>query len=416
MNEERVMLENKSKNNRNEILILIAMILLALSSIALFILSVMKKSFSNVDLSVYWEALAKGIAGNRDNSLVMPYGRIIGNLVIPGYLSYTGARIYYFVEMAVVIFFIFREILASLRERVIFLNEKRRIIATICVIFIPWHWADALLVGNIGGILALFCILAAFYVKKHENIAAILLALAMIKPQIGLIFLFTLFLKRKFKLAFKVILIDVVGWVIYSVYSFFVMEINGMDTGILENLNDVINTVSGYGSNSSAQGTDEGAWYFYYGLFNPLISKGVPVYVVLVLSALTGAAFIVFFLYLFRKNKEISNDYVILFSITSLASLFWCYKSQSDAIVLILCNLMVLYLLALKNFDTKYSVMAVVILVLMNCIVCKYILRLLIPLFDYVEAILGDMLLQIISFSTVLFCIYCTKMKERRCV
>lgn len=401
------MLKLKDREDKNEILLLILMIIVSVFSALLFVISTLKKSFSNVDLGIYWRAFSEGIHGELSNTLVMPYGRIIGNLVIPGYLPYSVARIYYFTLMLLVVLLISREIFTYLQERKVFENDRRRIVATICVISIPWYWSDALITGNIGGILALFCVLSAFYIKRHENVAALLLALAMIKPQIGLIFLFALFLKKEFRLFIKVVLIDVGSWIAYSGYSFVVMKVNARRNQIpiesvnFANLSDITNTVSGYSASSVNQGTQEGAWYFYYGLFNPLISKGVPVYIVLILSALAGAAFIIAMLFLIRKDRELANDYVLLFSITALASLFWCYKSQSDAIVLILCNLIVLYLIKQKDFETAYTLLGFIIIILMNCILCKYGFRLIIPIFDYVEAILGDMLLQIGAFSVV---------------
>lgn len=401
---------------------LIAVILLsglAVSSILLTIVTIYKKTFSNADLGVYWRCLAYSVRGysaehmsslemtlpqiGRPTTLVMPHGRLLGNLIIPGYLPEFYARVYYFLLMLVVLYFIAREAFAWMSSKGIFTNSQYRIVALISILIIPWYWSDALITGNIGGILALMCVLSAFYVKKHQNIAAILLALSLIKPQIGLIFLFTLLLKREIKLLIKVAGIVGTAWAVYAIYVSLAEDIRGISLGLVDKIDSngigsIAGNVSGYMSSASSQGTSDGAWYYYYGLFNPLISKGVPVLWVLVLSALSGAVFVIIMLLLIKKVSSLREDYVVVFAASALASLFWCYKSQSDAIVLMLCNLVAVYLLSLCQFNRKQIVLVVLTLLVMNCMLCKYVFRLVIPVFDYVYGIFGDMILQILSF------------------
>lgn len=395
---------------------LIICILFALISLVVSTFLIMHNGINGVDAYYYWVNSAYSARGynlewvkesgfvidsigKMQGIGVLPYGRVLSNFLLPGFLSYNAAYIYNWILILFITVLLFINIFRWVKEKSLFNNIFECATAALSMIMIPWLWPGYLRAGNIGGIIALMAILSAFYISRNENVAALLIAFALIKPQIGGIFLIAVFLKKNYRLVVKILSVIAISEVIHFIYIGIMNKIRGIYWPV--SLNSIISIFEGYaGKNAEAERGD--TWYLYYGIFNMLKEIGVPVFIVLLLSMIAGVAFLIIILKLIKKNSDLYNDYVIIFAIASLSSLFWFYKSECDNIVIILCNIIVL--LYLKESDKKILsiVAASIFLAGMNWLVGRYILRFGINVVSYYQGILIDQILQIILFTMMI--------------
>lgn len=327
---------------------------------------------------------------------VLPYGRVLNNFLFPGFLPYNVAYIYNFILIAFITVLLGINIYKWILENGFFDSKQECIIASICFIIIPWLWPGYLRAGNIGGLIALMGILAAFYVDRNDGVAAVLLAFALIKPQIGGVFFILLIFTKKYRLLFKTTGVIIVSEMIHMVYISIMNHVRGIYWPL--SLNSVISIFEGYAGKNADKERGE-TWYLYYGIFNLLKEAGVPVLVVLIMSMLAGVAFIYFVLKYIKKCEKLYSNNVLLFSVAALASLFWFYKSECDNIVVLLCNLIILFYLKDSQCKKKKEVIISGIFIIgVNWLIGRYLLRFPMQIVSYPVGILIDQVIQIIVY------------------
>lgn len=334
---------------------------------------------------------------------VLPYGRVLHNFLFPGFLSYEVAYAYNWILIAFITLLLAINIYNWTTSKGFFDDNKACIISAICFVVIPWLWPGYLRAGNPGGLIALMAILAAFYVEKNENAAALLIAFSLIKPQIGGAYLIACFLVKKYRLVMKTVGIIFVSELIHMVYTGIMNYVRGIYWPL--SLNSLISIFEGYAGKDSEK--ERGiTWHLYYGVFNLLKEVGVPVIVVLLLSMISGIVFMMALINYVKRNRLLYSDYIVIFAIASLASLFWFYKSECDNIVLIMCNMPLLYFLNEKEVKIKDLLISCVFLVGLNWLIGRYLLRFALPLVSYPVGILIDQLLQMVLFiAMIVLCV-----------
>ena len=96
-----------------------------------------------------------------------------------------------------------------------------------------------------------------------------------------------------------------------------------------------------------------------------------------------------------------------LFSVAALASLFWFYKSECDNIVVLLCNLIVLFYM--KDSQCKKMneiIISGIFIIGVNWLIGRYLLRFPLQIVSYPVGILIDQLLQMVLFiAMIVLCV-----------
>ena len=406
---------------KKDTLFMVMLIALALLSMAVCVLMLIKKGAAGEDFTTYWQNFAFTIRGYDLNQCraagispegfdklgiisVMPYARLFGNLIVPGYLSEGAAMVYYYIIFALTLILLGKNIREYVKENNLLSGPGT--LAAVVLICFPWYWGDTISSGNIGSLLGIFGILSAFYVKKNPNFCALLLFFSLIKPQIGVPFCILLLLMKEYGIFLKVCGLAAVGWIADYVYVAALSRIKGLPvSGFLTTFTDA---VAEFSSSNTSVGTDD--WWRYYGIFDILSEVGVPNIIILLLSATAGIIFLIVFYRMIKKSKY-ANDTVMIYSVAALASIFWFYKSQGDSVVIILCSLMILHYRKNNEGNIINLINCGLYLVALNCIVFRYFFRMVIPILTYKQGVFLDMLIQIVFFS-ILLIILCSK-KEK---
>ena len=406
---------NKAKSENMLVYGLLFLILMQLASTVAVILFkgngwIVPSDLANCwSCSVYYlrgytfaEALANPLPGVSapTNLIIMPWGGLLYQILFPGFLPFHVVVLWYYALLfaASLVFFFHLKKWISVNCSVS--GEGKLTVFALGALFIPWFWWDAAYAGNPGTVMAILGGLSFFHLKKHPNAAAVCLAFSLLKPQVGALFLLACFLMRYYGVLIKCGGILGLSWMIGGLFTRNVRELNGLPTQEKQGGIEVIRGIllERFQSGDMQLESDDVA-HLYYGLFDPLRSVGVSVLTVLLLSALAGAAYVIFCFLKLKKKETVVNP-VVLGTTTVLASLFWTYKSLSDAIVIAMCNafLMIVYLKDDER-NMKKLILLLAGLALMNCKVVKYFIRFSLGL-PHTIGITGDMILQILVFTS----------------
>ena len=418
-------MKNKGLFSDNRIIILC---LFAAISFAVSIFLVIHNGINGVDAYYYWVNSAyfsRGYnlewvkqtgfvldsIGDMQGVGVLPYGRVLHNFLFPGFLSYKVAYLYNWFLIVFITLLLLINTYKWIVSKNFFSNQLYSAVAAVCFVMIPWLWPGYLRAGNPGGLIALMAILAAFYVEKNENIAALLIAFSLIKPQIGGMYLIVLFLIKEYRLVAKTVGIIAISELIHFIYVGIMNHVRGIYWPI--GLNSLVIIFEGYAGKDAEK--ERGiTWHLYYGIFNLLKEVGVPVIIVLGLSMIAGVIFAFCILKYVKSSSEMYGDYVVIFAIASLASLFWFYKSECDNIVLIMCNMPLLYYLKDSKVSVKKTIEVSAFLIGLNWLIGRYLLRFAIPVVSYPVGILIDQILQIVLFVfMIILCVRNVEAKEK---
>lgn len=148
---------------------------------------------------------------------------------------------------------------------------------------------------------------------------------------------------------------------------------------------------SGNGQGTKGEGTLS---FFTYGILDKLIDYGVSSYVVLIGSALLGIMFVLGVMFYVKDCKELCESWVVLFSIAALGSIFWCYKTPCDEIIIIFCNLLCVLYWKYGKKGVKNVLWIFIFLVCINMKVFRFWGRKILPL-EIDTAIVADQVLRI---------------------
>ncbi len=367
-----------------------------------------------VDVKEYWRYMAYSIRGydittsaaegivlenigEIGEGIVLPWGRLLGNLIYPGFLSLTGAAIYYYTLLGICTGIAGYYILKWIEKKKIDNWQKKdNLLFMICLLIMPLYWDDALNTGNMGGLFCIFLILAAFFLESYSGLASFLIAMAMIKPQNTSLFLLVLLVKKKYKVICQTVGIIAAGIVSSELYVYACSRFRGK----IENvsfIDKVLLMVKRYSGNEQGTKGEGTLPFFTYGILDKLIDYGVSSYIVLIGSALLGIIFVFGVMFYIRDYKELNGDWIVLFSIAALGSTFWCYKTLCDEIIIILCNLLSILYWKYGEKDLKSVLEILIYLICINMKVFRLWGRKILPI-ELDTAVVADQILRIIVY------------------
>ena len=239
----------------------------------------------------------------------VPWAYLLGNIFVFGFLPYRQAAVA-FTAWFVIIPFLFGSLLyGEFRRRGI---DLKFFLLAMGVVMISPHWLSSLRLGNYGGILSCLLIAIPFLVDRHPYLAGVLHALCMIKPQLAAPFyLYFLLTKRWKPMMFSGAIVGG-AWVAVSLM---------VQRGPFSLLLDIYSTAA----------EDYGNGIF--GLVSLLELPGVSRTAAMVLSALSGFAFIVVAFFVIRRFVACADRDLLFYCAVCVVSAFWFYKQAHDLIV-----------------------------------------------------------------------------------
>ena len=269
-----------------------------------------------------------------------PYGLLLGNLFYAGFLAMNTAALIpskpFLINKDIQAY---REINSTLEPAEIYfiVISVAFVLVTAIIIFQTFKtfskrvaWTSALLAifsfslliplkntGNASGTICCMLILISFLQEKYPTLSGVLLAFAMIKPQLALIFCVTLLLMRRFKILFIAAAIDILAWLIVS----FMLQTSPM---VL--LQEFLAT--GAGGDKS-----------YAGIFTLFTASDHQL--AMGFSMLAGI------IYVLIGHKFLSDCKISAFKFfpACIAATFWCYSFYNDFYILILPAIVCVYVM-----------------------------------------------------------------------
>lgn len=249
----------------------------------------------------------------------IPWAYVLGNLINPGFLPYEIAR-YYIIALNIVLPLLTWGLWANYLLKKDYVQSKRTAFLYAATIFAQTGWATGFQYGNQAGIVCCLIVLAMIALDEHEILGAVLLAIAMCKPQITAVFFIPLLFKKKYKVIAISAGIVVLSWWMASWLT---------GTPMLNLVLNMLGQGLGYGDK------------YYYGLFNPLKYLGVSTSVILLLNIVVFGI-VSLAIEFFRKKHGIDIDLFAYYAIFSLISVMWFYKQEHDYIVLAIAGVYLL--------------------------------------------------------------------------
>ena len=245
-------------------------------------------------------------------SSTLPWTKVMGVLVHGAFLNYKMSCIYYaalnILTFGIVLWLVYRKLYGHYRDKAI-------VGFGVLGMLTSWYITDWVLKGNNATLVCLFVIGAICLLDTHENWSGILLAFAMIKPQIAGPFFLVLMLKKKWR---PVIISGGITLLCWGASIW----ITGI--GPVRQLSNIL---------SLRVNLNES--YLVYGIFDGLQSFGVSSTVVLGVSMLFGMG-ITLILVNMLEQKGVTQGVFTIYVIPAIVSVFWCYKSQCDYNILMI--------------------------------------------------------------------------------
>ena len=138
-----------------------------------------------------------------------PWGLILGNFFYPGFLSAEDAVIYF---LALNIFFLLW--IVKICKKIFIADGLNFVLMALPAFFASFY--ISVYFGNAGAIICCLLILSCLYSDERPILAGILLALAMVKPQVALPVCFALLLRKNFKVLATAAIINFAAWGVAS--------------------------------------------------------------------------------------------------------------------------------------------------------------------------------------------------------
>ena len=135
-----------------------------------------------------------------------PWGLLLGNFFYAGFLRLDAAES----------LFIVLNLMWLLLTAFLFFLKSREL-STLIMFLCPASFAIAMFTGNAGAIICAMLLTCVLIAEQLPIPAAVLLSLAMVKPQIALAFCILFLFQRRFKLLMTAATIDLASWLIVSI-------------------------------------------------------------------------------------------------------------------------------------------------------------------------------------------------------
>lgn len=136
-----------------------------------------------------------------------PWGLVLGQVFYPGWLSLSRARAYY-----IIMYMGLYVVAAVVLCRQCRCRKRAMLLAGLGSVGYLWP----MLMGNAGGMMALMAVGALALRHRHPYMAGVLLAMAMVKPQMALPLCLYLLLTRHLRLLATAAAVDVAAWGVAS--------------------------------------------------------------------------------------------------------------------------------------------------------------------------------------------------------
>ena len=269
-----------------------------------------------------------------------PYGLLLGNLFYAGFLAMSTAAFIPSTPMTIgkdltayratnatfesaeIYFIVINVILLLATAIIVFqtfknLSLKFALPACLLAIFSAVQLIPLVNTGNASSIICCLLILISFLQEDHPKLSGILLAFAMVKPQLALIFCLTLLLMRRFKILFIAAAIDIAAWLIVSLM---------VNTSPITLLTEFV--AAGAGGDKS-----------YAGIFTLFTASNHNL--AMELSMLAGI------IYVYICHKFLSDCKISAFKFfpACIAATFWCYSFYNDFYILVLPVIVCVYVM-----------------------------------------------------------------------
>ena len=269
-----------------------------------------------------------------------PYGLLLGNLFYAGFLAMSTAELIPSTPLSIgkdlkayreinstlepaEIYFIVLNIIILLTTAIIIFNYFKKFSrkfawgSTFLSIFSFAQLIPLTNTGNASSVVCCLLIMICFLQENYPKLAGIFLALAMVKPQMALIFCLTLLLMRRFKILCIAAAIDIAAWLIVSLM---------VHTSPIVLLTEFLSA-------------DTGGAKSYAGIFTLFTASDH--HLAMVLSMLAGI------IYVCIGHKFLSDCKISAFKFfpACIASTFWCYSFYNDFYILILPAIVCAYVM-----------------------------------------------------------------------
>ncbi|MBR2215387.1 MAG: DUF2029 domain-containing protein [Selenomonadaceae bacterium] len=240
-----------------------------------------------------------------------PWGLLLGQVFYPGYLPLAWAKIYFGLIYLGSILLLMVVLYYTLRQQGKFFCVSMMVLATVSYGY--WIAAHD---GNCGGIICCLIIIACLLNRRFPILSGVLLGFAMVKPQTALLFCFAMLLARQWKTLMTTSSMVIVAWVIAAWW---------VDTGSLELMREFLSANIGGGK-------------AYPGIMEPL-RRYWPQLDVMPLSMLVGTLFV----WLMWRSKKGQTSMLFLFTVTAIATDFWCYSWRMECFILFWPSIVAFY-------------------------------------------------------------------------
>ena len=246
----------------------------------------------------------------------VPWAYVLGQVINPGFLPYSSALPYGIITFVVLALIAVLCLYRYLSDTILSSEKKSMIVVFALILLLPFSWRDAFYYGNNAGIVCSLTVILMCQLGKRPALSGVLLALIMIKPQMGGIFVLILLFQKRWKTLIIAAALVFIAWVASFIIT---------NTQPFEMLLSMLSQGTGYTAEMEA----------YMGLFDPLQYIGMDTIVILGLSILSGIAYFTGY-YFYLKKLRLENDKLLIFSGAAITSTFWFYKQPHDLTVLAL--------------------------------------------------------------------------------
>ncbi len=251
---------------------------------------------------------------------IFPWGRIIGNLLCPGFWPWRIAKWYTFVLLVALCAFTCYLGMRLIQKHIDAPIRHGCLASGFLLIYMmPFYWRDMIIFFNLGGVICFLLILMAFLVEKHPYVSAFLLAVSMIKPQNALPFVIILLLEKRWRMVILAAGIDIAAWMTCAFW-----------TGVSP-FQQVIYILE--------RSTEEEPYYFWFGLLDPLRNIGVSSNFAMAASMLVSIGILIVSYFAIKNHFEMQENTIAIYSVAAVISTVWMYKSKSDFVIVIMVSM-----------------------------------------------------------------------------
>ena len=260
----------------------------------------------------------------------MPWSYLLGNIMIPGFLPYKLALIYYncfYVLSAVICFALLWKQTANNR-----FNKM-------AIISIPAFWCAwyAFRLGNYGTTCCFLVVVSILIYRRSlfwKIIAGVLLTIAMCKPQVAGLFFLTYLLMGEFVVPLVCLCLVGISYIAVSIIT---------HTNAITLLSQIL-----------TQGTNYDNVNINNGLFTILRNFNISTTVILMLSLIFGIAFFIYGVKRLRENQE--NTF-LCFLPAAICSSFWFYRNPYESMTLIIPVVIIALILATQHLTPTRGIL-----------------------------------------------------------